>query len=182
MKRKNVRALCEGAIMIAAATVLSLIRLLQLPQGGSVNISMLPIFIYCIRRGAKHGFVCTFAFGLLQLLLDGAYAWGPTSMLLDYFLAFGVLGVAGFFKGVRGGIFIGTVVGCLCRFAVHFLSGITIYRIYEPTAVFNTVIANPYIYSAVYNGSFIAIDMALCLVITAAIYKPLKRYILGEDL
>ena len=103
-------------------------------------------------------------------------------MLLDYFLAFGVLGVAGFFKGMRGGIFFGTVAGCLCRFAVHFVSGITIYRIYEPTAVFNTVIANPYIYSAVYNGSFIAVDMALCLVITAAIYRPLKRYILAEDL
>jgi len=182
MEHRKVRALCEGAIMVAAATALSFLKLLELPQGGSVCVGMLPIFIYCARWGRKHGFICSFAYGLLQLLLDGAYAWGPTSMLLDYLLAFGVLGVAGFFRGMRGGVFIGTVIGSVCRFIIHFISGVTIYRIYEPTAVFNTVIANPYIYSAAYNGSFMAIDMALCLVITALIYKPMRKYILAEDL
>ena len=94
----------------------------------------------------------------------------------------GLLGVAGFFHRKKGGIFIGTVVGCVCRFIVHFISGITIYKIYEPTELFNSTFTNPYLYSAVYNGSYVFIDMALCLVITALIYKPLKKYINGTDL
>ena len=182
MKHKKLRALCEGAIMVALATALSYLKLLELPQGGSVCIGMLPIFLYSARWGVGPAFLTSFAYGLLQLLLDGAYAWGPTSMLLDYLLAFGVLGVAGFFPRKKGGIFIGTVVGCVCRFIVHFISGITIYKIYEPTELFNSTFTNPYLYSAVYNGSYVFIDMALCLVITALIYKPLKKYINGTDL
>ena len=182
MKDKKVRALCEGAIAVAAGMALGYVKLFEFPQGGCVSIGMLPIFIYCIRWGAKQGFVCTFALGLLQLLLDGAYAWGPTSMLFDYLLAYGVLGTAGLFRGVRGGVFVGTVVGCVCRFVMHFISGVTIYRIYEPTALFNTVMANPYIYSAAYNGSFMAVDMVLCLAITAALFRPLRKYLLAEDL
>ena len=77
---------------------------------------------------------------------------------------------------------LGTVIGCVCRFIVHFISGITIYKIYEPTELFNSTFTNPYLYSAVYNGSYVFIDMALCLVITALIYKPLKKYINGTDL
>ena len=111
MKRTKTRALCEGAIMVALATALSYVKLFELPQGGSVCIGMLPIFLYCIRWGWKDGFLASFAYGLLQLIFDGAYAWGPWSMLLDYLVAFAVLGVAGFFWKMKGGIFIGTVVG-----------------------------------------------------------------------
>ena len=83
MKRTKTRALCEGAIMVALATALSYVKLFELPQGGSVCIGMLPIFLYCIRWGWKDGFLASFAYGLLQLIFDGAYAWGPWSMLLD---------------------------------------------------------------------------------------------------
>lgn len=103
-------------------------------------------------------------------------------MLLDYLVAFAVLGVAGFFWKMKGGIFIGTVVGSFLRFVVHFISGITIYRIYEPQELFNSVWTNPYLYSAAYNGSYVAIDMVLCLVIFAILYKPLQKYFTGADL
>ena len=129
---------------------------------------MLPIFLYCARWGCKESFLASFAYGLLQLIFDGAYAWGPTSMLLDYVLAFGVLGVACLFRKQRGGVFVGTVVGC-------------VYRIYEPTELFNTTFANPYIYSAAYNGSYMVIDLVLCLVITALLYRPLSRYFAQQE-
>ena len=177
MTQTKTRALTEGALMVALATALSYVKLLTLPQGGSVCIGMLPIFLYCARWGAKESFLASFAYGLLQLLFDDAYAWGPTSMLLDYLVAFGVLGVACFFRSLPGGIYLGTVAGCLCRFLVHFFSGITVYRIYAPTELFNTTFTNPYLYSAAYNGSFMLINMALCLVLTALLYKPLQRYI-----
>ena len=182
MKRTKTRALCEGAILVALATALSYVKFFELPQGGSVCIGMLPIFLYCARWGCKESFLASFAYGLLQLIFDGAYAWGPTSMLFDYVLAYGVLGVACLFRKQKGGVYIGTVVGCLCRFLVHFISGITIYRIYEPQELFNSVWTNPYLYSAAYNGSYVAIDMVLCLVIFAVLYKPLQKYITGADL
>ena len=142
MKRTKTRALTEGAIMVALATALSYVKFFELPNGGSVCIGMVPILIYCIRWGWKDGFLATFAMGLLQLIFDGAYAWGPWSMLLDYLLAYGVLGVAGFFWKRKSGLFTGTVVACICRFIIHFISGITIYKIYEPTEVLNHVYTN----------------------------------------
>ena len=111
MTQTKTRALTEGALMVAAATALSYVKLLELPQGGSVCIGMLPIFLYCARWGCKESFLASFAYGLLQLIFDGAYAWGPTSMLLDYVLAYGVLGVACLFRKQKGGVYIGTVVG-----------------------------------------------------------------------
>ena len=177
----RVRMLCEGAMMVALAQVLSYIKLMELPNGGSLTPAMFPIILFAVRWGLTPGLMAGFTFGLLQLIFDGAYAWGPTSMLLDYVLAFGVLGVACLFRKQRGGVFVGTVVGCVCRFIVHFISGVTIYRIYEPTEVFNTTFTNPYLYSAVYNGSYVFIDMVLCLVITALLYRPLSRYFAQQE-
>ena len=182
MNHTKLRALCEGAIMVAAATALSYLKLFELPQGGSVCIGMLPILLYCVRWGLGEGLLVSFAYGLLQLFFDGAYAWGWTSMLLDYVVAFTVLGFSGLFAGKKSGIFYGTVVGCVLRFIVHFISGVTIYRINEPTELFNVTYLNPYLYSAVYNGSYVGIDMAICLVIFAILYKPLKKYFMAEDL
>ena len=182
IKHEKWRSLCEGAIMVALATALSYLKLFELPQGGSVCIGMLPILFYCTRWGLKDGLIASFAYGLLQLIFDGAYAWGWASMLLDYLVAFAVLGFAGLFARKKGGVFIGTVVGCVLRFIVHFISGVTIYRIYEPVELFNTTFLNPYLYSAAYNGSYVGIDMILCLVIFAILYKPLYKYFMALDL
>ena len=181
MKHKKLRALCEGAIMVALATALSYLKLLELPQGGSVCIGMLPIFLYSARWGVGPAFLTSFAYGLLQLLLDGAYAWGPTSMILDYLLAFSVLFVATFFRRMKGGLYIGAVVACAARFLVHFISGVTVYRIYAPTELFNTTFTNPWLYSLVYNGSYMLIDLVLCLVILALLQKPMKKFLVAAD-
>ncbi len=68
MTQTKTRALTEGALMVAAATALSYVKLLELPQGGSVCIGMLPIFLYCARWGCKESFLASFAYGLLQLI------------------------------------------------------------------------------------------------------------------
>ena len=70
MNHMKLRALCEGAIMVAAATALSYLKFFELPQGGSVGIGMLPIFLYCVRWGLKDGLLASFAYGLLQLIFD----------------------------------------------------------------------------------------------------------------
>ena len=177
----RLRALCEGAIFIAIAQVLSYLKLFELPQGGSITIEMLPIFLYCARWGFGPGMLASFAYSILQAVLSSTYAWTWQSLIGDYLLAFTVLGFAGACSKLKGGFFIGTVVGCVCRFIIHFISGITIYRIYEPTELFNTTFANPYIYSAAYNGSYMVIDLVLCLVITALLYRPLSRYFAPQE-
>ena len=177
------RSLTEGAIFVAVAFVLSLIKLYQLPSGGSVTAAMFPILLYALRFGLAKGLTAGFVFGLMQLLFDGAYAWGWQCMLLDYLLAFIPLGLCGIFKGKAWGIFPGTVIGCLGRFFVHYLSGVTIYRIIEPTSIpgFGTY-DNPHLYSLVYNGAYMVPNTLLALVLAGLLYAPLKNYFAGNDL
>ena len=179
----RIRALCEGAILVALAFVLSFVKLYQLPNGGSLTPAMFPILLFALRFGLGRGLLAGFTFGLLQLLFDGAYAWGWQSMLLDYLLAFTPLGLAGLFKGKAWGIFPGTVIGCLGRFIVHHISGVTIYRIIEPTNLpgFGTF-DNAHLYSLVYNGSYMLPNMLLALLLAGVLYVPMKRQFAGTDL
>ena len=179
----RVRALCEGAILVALAFILSFVKLYELPNGGSLTPAMFPILLYGLRWGLPRGLIAGFVFGLLQLIFDGAYAWGWQSMLLDYLLAFTPLGLAGLFKGKAWGIFPGTVLGCAARFVIHYISGVTICRIIEPTAVpgFGTF-DNASLYSLVYNGSYMLPNTLLALLLAGVLYVPLKRYLAGQDL
>ena len=178
----STRCLAEAAVLVAMAQILSYIKLYQFPNGGSVTVATFPLILFAVRWGLKPGLLACFAYGALQLIFDGAYAWGWASMLLDYLLAFTPLGLAGLFQGRKWGIFAGAVVGCSCRFLIHFISGITVYRILVPTEVLGISFANPYLYSLAYNGSYMLANTVLALVISGALYVPLKRYILAQDL
>lgn len=178
----STRCLAEAAILVALAQILSYIKVYEFPNGGSVTVAMFPLILFAVRWGLKPGLLASFAFGLLQLIFDGAYAWGWQSMLLDYLVAFTPLGLAGLFKGKKWGIFAGTVLGCFCRFVIHYISGITIYRILVPTEVLGVMFNNPHFYSLVYNGSYMLPNTILALVIAGVLYVPLKKYILAQDL
>ena len=178
----SLRCLTEAAILVALAQVLSYVKLMELPNGGSLTPAMFPLILFAVRWGWKSGLLAGFAFGLLQLIFDGAYAWGWPSMLLDYLVAFTPLGLAGIFKGKKWGIFAGTVLGCACRFVVHYISGVTIYKILAPTELLGMTFTSPGFYSLVYNGSYMLPNTILALVIAGLLYKPLYRFIMGQDL
>lgn len=178
----TLRALCEGAVFVALAQVLGYIKLFELPQGGSVGIGMLPIFIFCARWGFGPGMIASFAYSLLQLLLDGAYAWGWESILGDYIVAFTVLGVAGLFHKNRYGFFIGSAVGSLARFLVHYVVGAVVWGEYMPDTFFGMTMTTPWFYSLLYNGSYMVLDMVMCLLIGWLLWKPLGRYLRGDDI
>ena len=178
----TLRALCEGAVFVALAQVLGYIKLFELPQGGSVGIGMLPIFIFCARWGFGPGMIASFAYSLLQLRLDGAYAWGWESILGDYILAFTVLGVAGLFHKNRYGFFIGSAVGSLARFLVHYVVGAVVWGEYMPDTFFGMTMTTPWFYSLLYNGSYMVLDMVMCLLIGWLLWKPLGRYLRGDDI
>ena len=177
-----VRMLCEGAILLAMGLVLNALKLYQFPNGGSVDLAMIPIFFFAIRWGVGPGLLVGFAFGLLQMFIDGAIAWGWQSLLLDYLVAFTPLGLAGLFRYRKGGIFAGTLLGCVLRFIVHYISGVTIYAIVAPTELFAMTFTEPWMYSLAYNGSYMLVDTVICLVVFALLYNPLRKYFLAEDI
>ena len=176
------RMLCEGALMVALAQILGYLKLAEAPNGGSITFAMFPIILFAVRWGLRPGLMAGLLFGLLQLIFDGAYAWGWQSMLLDYLVAFTPLGLAGLFRGKSWGLFAGTLAGCLARFAIHYISGVTVYKILAPTEFLNWTFSSPALYSLVYNGSYMLPNTIITLLISVVLYVPLKRFILGLDL
>ena len=177
---RKVRMLTEGAVCIALAEILSFIPLYKMPWGGSVDLAMLPIILYCVRWGFGAGMVASFAHAVLQMLFEGGIAIGWQSIIGDYIFAFSVLGLAGLFKG---NFFLGTVVACVARFLVHYVVGATIWAEYMPETFFNMTMTSPWIYSALYNAAYMLTDMVVILVIGAILMKtPAKKYITGQDL
>ena len=182
MNHMKLRALCEGAVLVAVAEILSFIKLWEMPWGGSIVLSMVPLVLYAVRWGLGAGLLSGFVFGVLQFVFDGGFAIGWQSIIGDYILAFSVLGIAGAFSKKEYGFFIGTVVGSCARFLVHYVVGATVWAEYMPPEFFGLTMTTPWFYSALYNGSYMVIDMVICLVVGALLWKPLKKYIRGEDL
>jgi thiamine transporter len=182
----HIRALCEGAILLALAVVLNYLSkaiFANLPNGGSISLAMFPILLYAHRWGVGRGLLVGLCYGLVDMLLDGGYAWGWQSILLDYLLAYTALGLGGFFKGRAWGIFPGIALGCAGRFAVHYLSGVTIYRILVSTEItgFGTF-SNAHVYSLVYNGIYMLPNTVIALILAALLLMPMKKYFSGSDL
>ena len=123
-----------------------------------------------------------FADGVLQFMQAGGIAIGWQSIIGDYLVAFTVLGLAGLCRGWKQGIFVGTVVGCVARFLVHYIVGATIWAEYMPDLFFGMTMTSPWFYSLLYNGFYMAIDMVLCLVVFALLSKPLGKYFRAEDI
>ena len=178
----TLRALTEGAIFVAAAQVLSMIKLWEMPWGGSVTLAMVPILFYAVRWGLTPGLLAAFVFGVLQFTFDGGFAIGWQSIVGDYLLAFGVLGLAGLAHGKKNGIFTGTLIGGFARFLVHYVVGATVWAEYMPESFFGMTMHSPWFYSCLYNLAYTLPNIILCLVVFALINKPLGKYLRGEDL
>ena len=89
-----------------------------------------------------------------------------------------VLGTAGLFHKIKGGYYIGAVVGCALRFAVHFVVGATIWAAYMPPEFFGMTMTSPWLYSALYNGAYMLPDcMAVLLIGWLLMKTPAKTYL-----
>lgn len=180
--RKTLRALVEGALFVAVAQVLSLLKLWEMPWGGSVVLAMVPLILYSVRWGLGRALVACFVFGVLQFMYDGGFAIGWQSIVGDYLVAFTVLGFAGLFHKQRYGIFTGTVAGGLCRFFVHYVVGATVWAEYMPDSFFGMTMHSPWFYSLLYNLAYMLPNILITLVVFALLYKPLGKYFRSEDL
>ena len=180
--RTRVRMLCEGALLVAAAQILSYVKFLELPNGGSLTPAMFPVLLFAVRWGWKDGLLGGLVLGILQFMFDGGFTLGWQSILGDYLLAFTALGLAGVFRGRRWGIFAGTVLGCAGRFLVHYVVGATIWAEYMPEEFLSMTMTSPWLYSLLYNGVYMLPNMVLALVIGALLYRPMGRYLTGADI
>ena len=182
MKNMKLRALCEGAVLLAAAQVLSYIKIWEMPWGGSVVLSMIPLVLCAVRWGLGSGLLVGFAFGVLQFLFDGGFAIGWQSIVGDYLLAFTVLGLAGLVPRRSYSVFTGTLMAGLARFLVHYVVGATIWAEYMPEEFFGMSMTTPWLYSLLYNLAYMLPNIVITLVVFAVAYKPLKKYFVAEDL
>ena len=152
--------------MVALAGVLHFISgfipFLAMPQGGRVTLAaMVPVLFVAIRRGPRVGILAGIAFGLVVLVLE-PFIYHPVQVLLDYPLAFGALGLAGFFRKLP---VLGVAVGISGRFICHFASGLVFFASYAPAGM------DPAVYSAIYNAWYLIPE----LIISAAVISVLQK-------
>ncbi|MDR0915723.1 MAG: energy-coupled thiamine transporter ThiT [Oscillospiraceae bacterium] len=177
-RHSNLRTLTEGAISVALAVALSFLKIDVGAQGGSLNFAMIPLIVFAVHRGGVGwGVLAGFVFGVLKQIFSGFDGITWVSMLLDYLAAYAVVGLAGLFHGklgVRGYLF-GALVGCVARFIVHYISGVTIYAEYAEATYLGVNTAGPWIYSAVYNGFYMVFNTVAAVVLSPAIGAALSR-------
>ena len=141
------KRLTESAMLLALAIVLELVSKMFIPEmpfGGQVTlVSMLPVILISYRHGVKWGLVAGVAYALIEMVLGAktvAAAFQPgyfgdnvmivnalIMCVLDYLVAFTVLGLGGCFrnriKNPGVGLMCGSLVALTARFAAHVLSG-----------------------------------------------------------
>ena len=178
--RQNVLLLCEGAMMVALALILSYFKI-QFLQAGSINFCMVPIILFAVRWGLGGGLLAGAAFGTLKFFLAEGFAINIWSFLLDYSAAYMFVGLAGVMRGRKHGLPIGCLVGCFGRFLIHFISGLTIYRILIPTELFGIVFSSPFTFSVAYNGSYMLPSTVGCFAVCLLLEKPLARFLPLKD-
>lgn len=188
---KSTRRLVESAVMLAIGTVLSVLTF-SMPWafgGGITFCSMLPLVIIAHRYGTRWGLFTAFAYSVLQLLLGiSNVQYAPDFItaigiiLLDYTIAFTVIGLSACFNGIIKNrllsIAMGIVFTFALRFVCHFISGWIIWDALWPNEM---EWASPY-YSLVYNGSYMLPELIITAVVALLSFRPLKRYWLAEDI
>ena len=154
------KQLVFSAVAVALATVTSMLKLFEMPLGGSITpFSMLFIVLIGYWYGPKAGLMTGFAYGLLQFILDPIFYSIP-QMIVDYPLAFGALGVSGFFFQKKYGLLIGYIAGISARFVFAWLSGVLFFAAYADGSGMSAPV-----YSMAYNGSYIFTEGILTLVL-----------------
>ncbi len=184
MKNKKVQLLCEAAIMLALAIVLSFVKVWEMPMGGSVTLlCMLPIVIFAIKNGTLLGLGTAFMFSLFQLVQAviggdvfpycGTVGILLLCVLLDYLVPFTALGLCAVGKKYgTGAIYIGVAGVCVIRFLCHFTTGVVIWGQWAEGM-------SKTLYSFLYNVQYMLPELILTLAATIVLLsaKPIRKHL-----
>lgn len=161
----NTKMLALGAVCMALSNVLSMIKLFDMPQGGSVTpASMLPLMLFAYVYGVGPGMTVGAVYGVMQFIIEPYFLSVP-QMLLDYPIAFAMVGLAGLFSKNENralGLSLGVVLGSLGRFVAAVLSGVVFFAEYAGDQ-------NPWVYSIGYNGAYMLPECIICVVLALAV-------------
>ena len=166
-KTWTAKSLAYAALSIALAFVLSYVKLFRMPNSGSVTLaSMLPLMLFSAAYGVGPGLLAGAAYGLLQYV-QGGYFVHPIQFLLDYPLAFALIGLAGVYKYLpkswsKWSLYAAMVLGALGRCVSATLAGI----LYWDTAPWA---------SLVYNGAYLLPDTLICIVLAVFVGKRVMK-------
>ncbi len=208
---KNTKRMVISAVLIALGTVLSMIKVYDLPYGGSITLfGMVPIVVLGYMYGMKWGIFSGFVYSLLQMLLGATMSQAFAGMegfnvvlmaFLDYILAFTVLGLSGMFKGkIKNNVVaaaLGSGVVVVLRLLAHFLSGWILWGSYAEwffTDVMNNSLGKnilaslsgqtlAVVYSLIYNASYMLPELVVTVVGVVAVMsiKPLRKQIANAE-
>ena len=178
------QALAESALMVALSiAIFAISDFMPWPYaygGGFSLFGQVPVILVSYRHGIKKGLAASTVLALFEMMMgykNFTYVAGLAAYLVvalaDYLIAFGCLGLGGIFKGKFGGnqsleLAVGGAVVCVIRFVCHFISGVTVWGGYCPEGMAVAV------YSLVYNGSFMAIELVLTVIGLIACGKIFK--------
>ena len=180
-KITETQVLAESAIMVALSiAIFAVSDMLPWPfvYGGGFSIfGQVPIILISYRHGIKNGLPAALVLAMFEMMMgykNFTYVTGLASYLIvafaDYIVAFGCLGLGGMFRDKFGGkqsieMAVGGGVVCVIRFICHFISGVTIWRGYCPEGMAVGL------YSFIYNGSYMVIELVLTVIGSMAIGK-----------
>ncbi|MEJ6527107.1 MULTISPECIES: energy-coupled thiamine transporter ThiT [unclassified Exiguobacterium] len=178
--RFKLQALIEISLFAALGLIFDLLIPYRLPQGGSISLAMLPIFVMAFRHGLKGGLATGALVGTLQLLF-GAYIFTPVQFLLDYTVAYGLVGMAGVFAGrvkqaasngatktLATYLVLGALLGSMLRYAAHVISGIVFFAEYAE----GPVVA----YSLGYNATYMAPSFVISAIVLVLLFTTAPRF------
>lgn len=166
-KTWTAKSLAYAALSIALSFILSYIKIWRMPNSGSVTLaSMLPLMLFAASYGVGPGLLAGAAYGLLQYL-QGGYFVHPIQFLLDYPLAFALIGLAGLYRYMpkawsKWSLYAAMVLGALGRCISATLAGI----LYWETAPWA---------SLVYNGAYLVPDTIICIVLAVFVGKRIMK-------
>jgi len=177
-----------SAVMIALATLLSMIQVYSLPMGGSITLfSQVPIIIVSWLFGVPWGLLTGFVMGLIQMIMGASnfgYVSGPLAytilVLMDYVFPFTFLGLGGIFKKVLKNrelaIGLGGLLVSAIRFVCHFISGITIWGAFASDKTMGAIC----LYSLTYNGSYMLGEAIITVIGCVLVSRFLLPRLSGE--
>ena len=175
----NVRCLTEGGICVALSLVLSYLKIPVMAGfggfGGSIDFVMIPLIIFAVRWGLSWGIGAGLVFGTLKYILASGFAISWVSIIFDYAVAYAFIGFAGLFRRKYKLLPVAALVGCLARFVIHFISGMTVYAQYMPEEFMGYTGMTPFLYSLLYNGTYMLPNTIIAIVICSLLIPVMPR-------
>lgn len=180
MDKKRLLMMVEIAIFAAVGLVLDQISFKMWAQGGSISFVMVPIILMAIRWGLTAGLATGLLIGIMQMMF-GAYIVHWLQAILDYGLAFTVVGLAAVIRKpllqatqslnkrkMALYIIIGTILGGTLRFVCHLLAGVVFFKEFAGDD-------NVWIYSIIYNGSYMLPATIITAIIAILLFTSAPR-------